>query len=45
MKRFHVHAHVDDLAASVAFYSKLFGAPPSWRFSVESPRFSRSVTG
>lgn len=26
MKRFHVHVHVDDLAASVAFYSKLFAA-------------------
>ena len=24
MKRFHVHLHVDDLAKSVAFYSKLF---------------------
>lgn len=29
MKRFHVHAHVDDLQASVAFYSKLFGAEPT----------------
>jgi lactoylglutathione lyase len=29
MKRFHVHAHVDDLKASVAFYSKLFAAEPS----------------
>lgn len=29
MKRFHVHAHVGDLAASVAFYTRLFGAPPS----------------
>jgi len=26
MKRFHVHAHVQDLAASIAFYSKLFDA-------------------
>ncbi len=26
MKRFHVHLHVDDLARSVAFYSKLFAA-------------------
>ena len=25
MKRFHVHAHVEDLQASVAFYAKLFG--------------------
>lgn len=28
MKRFHVHLHVDDLARSVAFYSKLFAAAP-----------------
>lgn len=29
MKRFHVHAHVEDIDASVAFYSRLFGAEPS----------------
>ncbi len=29
MKRFHVHAHVVDLARSVGFYSKLFDAPPT----------------
>ena len=29
MKRFHVHAHVEDLAASVAFYSKMFAAEPA----------------
>ena len=29
MKRFHVHVHVEDLAQSVAFYSKLFAAAPS----------------
>ncbi len=29
MKRFHVHAHVEDLQASVAFYEKLFGAAPT----------------
>ena len=28
MKRFHVHARVDDLDKSVAFYSRLFGADP-----------------
>ncbi len=28
MKRFHVHAHVTDLKASIAFYSKLFAAEP-----------------
>ncbi|WP_069268556.1 ArsI/CadI family heavy metal resistance metalloenzyme [Paraburkholderia nodosa] len=29
MKRFHIHVHVDDLAASIAFYSKLFAAEPA----------------
>ncbi|WP_114809591.1 ArsI/CadI family heavy metal resistance metalloenzyme [Paraburkholderia kururiensis] len=29
MKRFHVHVHVDDLAANIAFYTKLFGAEPT----------------
>lgn len=29
MKRFHVHMHVDDLAKSIAFYSKLFAAAPA----------------
>ena len=26
MKRFHVHVHVDDLAKSIASYSKMFAA-------------------
>lgn len=29
MKRFHVHLHVADLAQSIGFYSKLFGAAPT----------------
>ena len=29
MKRFHVHLHVDDLARSVGFYSKLFDNEPA----------------
>ena len=29
MKRFHVHAHVQDLQASIDFYSKMFAAEPS----------------
>lgn len=29
MKRFHVHVHVDDLARSIGFYSKLFAAEPT----------------
>ncbi len=31
MKRFHVHLHVQDLQASIAFYSRLFSAQPSLR--------------
>jgi catechol 2,3-dioxygenase-like lactoylglutathione lyase family enzyme len=29
MKRLHVHVGVDDLDRSIAFYSTLFGAPPT----------------
>lgn len=29
MKRFHVHLHVSDLSASLAFYNKLFAAEPA----------------
>jgi predicted enzyme related to lactoylglutathione lyase len=29
MKRFHVHVHVNDLAKSIAFYSKLFASEPT----------------
>ena len=29
MKRFHVHLHVQDLTASIAFYSRLFDAQPA----------------
>ncbi|MCI1192168.1 glyoxalase/bleomycin resistance/dioxygenase family protein [Calidifontimicrobium sp. SYSU G02091] len=29
MKRFHVHLHVDDLARSIGFYSKLFATEPA----------------
>jgi len=53
MKRFHVHAHVDDLKASVAFYSKLFAAAPTRlesdyaKWMIEDPRlnFAISVRG
>lgn len=31
MKRFHVHLHVDDLAASVGFYRRLLAAEPTRR--------------
>jgi catechol 2,3-dioxygenase-like lactoylglutathione lyase family enzyme len=29
MKRFHIHAHVADLDASIAFYSKMFASEPT----------------
>lgn len=29
MKRFHVHLHVEDLAASIGFYNKMFDATPA----------------
>lgn len=37
MKRLHVHVGVSDLAASIAFYSTMFGAPPS----VEKPDYAK----
>jgi catechol 2,3-dioxygenase-like lactoylglutathione lyase family enzyme len=37
MKRFHVHLGVPDLAASVRFYSDLFGMPPT----VEKPDYAK----
>jgi catechol 2,3-dioxygenase-like lactoylglutathione lyase family enzyme len=53
MKRFHVHLNVDDLAASVRFYSALFASEPSVRkhdyakWMLEDPRlnFAISSTG
>ncbi len=50
MKRFHVHAHVDDLQASVAFYSKLFGAEPTRlesdyaKWMLDDPRINFAVS-
>lgn len=37
MKRFHVHLGVPDLAASIQFYSNMFGAPPT----VEKPDYAK----
>jgi catechol 2,3-dioxygenase-like lactoylglutathione lyase family enzyme len=37
MRRFHVHLGVRDLAASIRFYSHLFGTPPS----VEKPDYAK----
>jgi catechol 2,3-dioxygenase-like lactoylglutathione lyase family enzyme len=50
MKRFHVHAHVQDLAASVRFYSKLFGAVPTRlesdyaKWMLENPRINFAIS-
>jgi len=37
MRHFHVHLGVPDLAASIRFYSDLFGMPPS----VEKPDYAK----
>lgn len=50
MKRFHVHAHVDDLRASIAFYSSLFGAEPTRvesdyaKWMLEDPRINFAIS-
>ena len=50
MKRFHVHAHVEDLQASVRFYSKLFAAEPVRvegdyaKWMLEDPRINFAIS-
>jgi hypothetical protein len=50
MKRFHVHVAVDDLAASIAFYSKLFGQRPARqmrdyaKWMLEDPRLNFAIS-
>ena len=50
MKRFHVHAHVEDLQASIAFYSKLFAAEPARtesdyaKWMLEDPRINFAIS-
>ena len=50
MKRFHVHAHVTDLQASIAFYSKLFAAEPTRvesdyaKWMLEDPRINFAIS-
>jgi catechol-2,3-dioxygenase len=50
MKRFHVHLNVEDLAQSVAFYSKLFGAEPTRveadyaKWMLEDPRINFAIS-
>ncbi len=50
MKRLHLHINVEDLDRSIAFYSALFGVPPSvlkadyakWR--IEDPRVNLAIS-
>jgi catechol 2,3-dioxygenase-like lactoylglutathione lyase family enzyme len=50
MKRFHVHAHVQDLQASVAFYEKLFGIAPTRleadyaKWMLDDPRINFAIS-
>jgi hypothetical protein len=50
MKRFHVHVSVDDLYASVRFYSTVFGAPPTVlkpdyaKWMMEDPRVNFAIS-
>ena len=50
MKRFRVHAHVEDLQASIAFYSKLFGAQATRvesedaKWMVQDPRLNFAIS-
>ncbi|MDE2605460.1 MAG: glyoxalase/bleomycin resistance/dioxygenase family protein [Burkholderiales bacterium] len=50
MKRFHVHTHVADLQASIAFYTKLFGAGPTRveadyaKWMIEDPRINFAIS-
>jgi len=50
MKRFHVHVHVEDLAQSVAFYSKMFATQPTRReadyakWMLDDPRINFAIS-
>jgi catechol 2,3-dioxygenase-like lactoylglutathione lyase family enzyme len=50
MKRFHVHAHVQDLQASIAFYSRMFAAEPTRvesdyaKWMLEDPRINFAIS-
>jgi catechol 2,3-dioxygenase-like lactoylglutathione lyase family enzyme len=50
MKRFHIHVSVDDLAKSIRFYSRLFGAEPSRveadyaNWMLEDPRVNFAIS-
>ena len=50
MKRFHVHTHVEDLAKSIAFYSQMFGQPPTRvesdyaKWMLDDPRINFAIS-
>jgi predicted enzyme related to lactoylglutathione lyase len=50
MKRFHVHVHVEDLAKSVTFYSRLFAAEPTRlegdyaKWMLDDPRINFAIS-
>lgn len=50
MKRFHVHVAVGDLSRSIAFYSGLFGLPPTVvkddyaKWMLEDPRVNFAIS-
>jgi catechol 2,3-dioxygenase-like lactoylglutathione lyase family enzyme len=50
MKRFHVHAHVENLQTSIAFYSKMFGAEPTRlesdyaKWMLDDPRLNFAIS-
>lgn len=50
MKRFHVHVAVDDLDATIRFYSTVFGMPPTLlkpdyaKWMVDDPRINFAIS-
>lgn len=50
MKRFHIHTHVQDLQASIDFYSKLFACVPTRvesdyaKWMLEDPRINFAIS-
>lgn len=50
MKRFHVHAHVNDLPTSIAFYSKMFATEPARvedgyaKWMLDDPRINFAIS-
>ena len=50
MKRFHVHAHVENLQASIDFYSKMFAAEPTRvesdyaKWMLDDPRINFAIS-